>query len=661
MVLLPGSKDVETVSPRVSRDPGLNAPAGAVESSLSIVAEEISPVLKEISIKVQARQEKMETMRRQADLNTRKTDAARRSLKLQKGFKDDVDYKTHGERVKIGLDNIKKTSGQDLDEEQKLLFNSWWDQKSLIDEFKVISNAEKSEILQNKEDWKTNMDTLAEARAEAETPQELANINQQMSDLRDSGVSTGLYTENGGKELTDKAGRRSDLLRLNNAIRSDPDLAKEMLEKNAFPFFEPEDVDKAEKAIDTEKRRVITEVDREVRKAEKAFNQQLKITEKELNRYIKVLSLGGPVNEETAREMQVKAEAVGLTDEFNAVIEDIDQLADFSIKNVSGRGEELVELASIGTVESAEDFISASKKNQEINEFAKKDSYKFGVQQGIIDFVPIDFDDPDTILARSEQAGILSDHYGIEADMFTSDEATQLTELIKEMTVKEKVVLAGNLNVDETGRVFEQLAEKDSGIFPQVAAIGDEDLMAAIFTGDDEIKKGNLTAISKKNYIEDFDAYIGETHGIDDKAELRRLSEALYAQLYRTDEYDKSNFVNVLNTITGGVVDINNNRTLLPRGVDENQFDNFIENFSPEGVATLGGVQNYTDEQAAELIQHPETVWEAVKSGSYIVRTRFGYLIEKDSNKPLVIPYNPELSPNEPFVVSGSLRRLLEQ
>lgn len=59
--LQPSAADVQTISPGVSRDPGLNVPL--IESPLGVAAEELAPVFEEIGERIRIREEKIEKMR----------------------------------------------------------------------------------------------------------------------------------------------------------------------------------------------------------------------------------------------------------------------------------------------------------------------------------------------------------------------------------------------------------------------------------------------------------------------------------------------------------------------------------------------------------------------------------------------------------------------
>ena len=104
--------------------------------------------------------------------------------------------------------------------------------------------------------------------------------------------------------------------------------------------------------------------------------------------------------------------------------------------------------------------------------------------------------------------------------------------------------------------------------------------------------------------------------------------------------YDKSEFADSIEAVTGGIGEVNGFKVELPRGVDSETFEDFIDDIQPETIEALGGVQGVSNERAVELIQQSRV--RNIKSGSYIIDYD-GTQLWGNDNKPFVIEWSEEL------------------
>jgi len=161
-------------------------------------------------------------------------------------------------------------------------------------------------------------------------------------------------------------------------------------------------------------------------------------------------------------------------------------------------------------------------------------------------------------------------------------------------------------------------------------ATGDKNLMSIVFRGQELLKNKVVQAPSNTDYLMVTDEYLGDVYDPTDKAATIEAAKAHYAATAGNQAvFDEAAWDESLAAVTGGISEINGHKLELPRGVDEDSFENFIDSFSPSDVETFGGVMGYTNEQAAEVIQDAK-----IKS----VQALF-----KANGEPFVLSFTPEV------------------
>ena len=83
---------------------------------------------------------------------------------------------------------------------------------------------------------------------------------------------------------------------------------------------------------------------------------------------------------------------------------------------------------------------------------------------------------------------------------------------------------------------------------------------------------------------------------------------------------------------------------MLPRGINQNTFQDYIDDFTPQNVESFGGIQGHTPEQAARAVSNGRII--SLGSNKYAV------MIGKDKDVTAMIANdNPLLEP-QPFIFS---------
>jgi len=187
-----------------------------------------------------------------------------------------------------------------------------------------------------------------------------------------------------------------------------------------------------------------------------------------------------------------------------------------------------------------------------------------------------------------------------------------------------------------------QIAPKNQQVFSMAGATGDKNLMSIVFRGQELLKNKVVKAPSNTDYLMVTDKYLGDVYDPTDKAATIEAAKAHYAAtagnqvVFNETAWDES-----LAAVTGGISEINGHKLELPRGVDEDSFENFIDSFSASDVETFGGVMGYTDEQAAEAIQDARI--KSIGSNEYVVMTNDVQALFKANGEPFVLSFTPEI------------------
>jgi hypothetical protein len=366
---------------------------------------------------------------------------------------------------------------------------------------------------------------------------------------------------------------------------------------------------------------------------------QEKQTQKAITDFENAVSLGVDV------DPQEKARVQGLVEgtEYEARFNRINTVAAYSVMPTRDRNQVLQKAGEAAArLENTEDYAALLTAEQKIRERLNKDAFQFGVDQGLVDFKPFDYTDPNSLAERVSQADILAEHYGVQVSPLTEVEVSTLANGINNMTVDEKMALANTLSQAPT--LWGELDKKNQKAFAMAGAIGDPDVMRAIFQGQELIKE-KLVQVPPKTgefgYLVPFEDYVQDVYGTDDKAAIMQAAIAHYSAVQIPGEaFDKDLFEESLKAVAGTMEEVNGFRTVMPRGVEPDQFETFIDNIDADYIESIGGVANMTTEMAVDVIKNSRLY--ATGENFYEVRVNGMQSLMKKDGTPLVISYTPE-------------------
>ena len=374
-----------------------------------------------------------------------------------------------------------------------------------------------------------------------------------------------------------------------------------------------------------------------------ATTQISKEATKAVNNFTDAIGLGFSVSPEETFRVQGLVTTPEQQDKINVA----QGIAAFSVMSAESR-KQIIASSQTGQLSDVQTYKQMIAKNDSLTALAKKDGYALGVKQGLIQEIPFDISDSNSYLQREEQAQMLSDHYGVPVPPLNDGEATTLALAVNQMDASEKTDLANSFS--PSSNIFAQLDEKGQGLFAFASSIGDETVMKEIFLGQDIVNEGTQGKLAE-GYKDIFNEEVGNS--LPAGAARQVLDAAIALEAYNKELSTPSSFEDAIQRASGGIKEINNHKVLLPRGVDKNTFEDYIDDFTPENVKSFGGILNHTPEQAARAVSNGRII----SLGS----NRYAVMIGKNKDITATTPNdNPLLEP-QPFIFSYGQPEMAEQ
>ena len=554
------------------------------------------------------------------------TEAAKAIISFAGDLERDSDFGTQNQRYQTFVEEQYKIHGERFKDDPEGLKEF----KKAIDT-QVFKNGEAIKQRSFNGQLETNR-----ARRDLMLP-EIASMTAQTGDYEDGiakadqvimrGVEEGTYTEIEAEDRRQRFRHELNRAEVTRDIGKDPADALEKLNGDAYPNLEPEERERYRIAAQTD---IAVNAEKVKKLTEQGDKELVKDT-------VLAFQIGMDVKPEEYQAALSSAQRLG-PDEVEAVAT-AKNAAQFIRLPVAARKELLPQIKGVGNAEQLKAFQVA---NETIDREVTKDGMQFGLDQRLVEPVQIDFSNPqaltEAIGERLKQADYLTAHYGKPVSPLTSQEAEVLVQGLKVMTPQEKTSLAQALG--SSTKVWEQLDKQNAGLFAMAGAIGDRQVMSAIFEGQKIIEGRTTELATPTDYLPVFDDYTGGVYSGDDK---RNMINAALAHYYATREngiFDSGDFEESIKAVSGGIGEINGGKVELPRGIDPDDFEDYIDEFTPDMVKSFGGVWSMSDEQAAKIIQDSAIV--SVGSNRYIA-VRDGMMLTKPDGTEFTFSFDQAL------------------
>jgi hypothetical protein len=310
----------------------------------------------------------------------------------------------------------------------------------------------------------------------------------------------------------------------------------------------------------------------------------------------------------------------------------------------------LPELEQLQLLGSYNDTIGGTIDANTINKVAeakkagyKKDPMGFAVIQGVADNVPLT--DAESYKKRGFEALKVQDHTGSASipSPLTKSEITRKVVEIESSDSLGKVDLINQLSQfgQASQSAYEAIAGKGSmtaKVFAMTASIGDTNIMDAIFKGQDIQKAGGYKNPKDDDIRSTFESYVGNTYRTENKGIVLQAAKDHYASIAPNDgNFHNDLFKQSLEAVTGGIGYRNKFNYELPRGIDEDDFEDYLYDFNEQTIEHFGGV-NVSFDDAKELINKGRV--KSVGNNKYNIIDSRGMMLMNKKGEPFTFDYN---------------------
>lgn len=275
-----------------------------------------------------------------------------------------------------------------------------------------------------------------------------------------------------------------------------------------------------------------------------------------------------------------------------------------------------------------------------------EDPLTYGAAQKGLVIPPLDISTPQTWQAQLKARGVLAAAIKAENKLpylpiLTNNEAKNLGDYLKNQAPQGQVQTATGLfqafGRESTERVAAQFATDNTSLGMVMALVANGKPGAAYHVANG-VALGREKVQMKKPQIDELqtqvDGYLGDalTGQPMMRAAYGSAVKDAYLSMAATDgnlegSIDKKIFQKAAGEVIGDVAKVNGKQVLLPTGVTENAFKDFMRGIGPDTVKRSGGVLGYsTDEEAANAIRGKGKLYEAGNG-------RYRFMIQ---GKPLV-------------------------
>ncbi len=296
---------------------------------------------------------------------------------------------------------------------------------------------------------------------------------------------------------------------------------------------------------------------------------------------------------------------------------------------------------------------------------------------------------------RQAQGLEIATQYGIEAKFLTDEEVSGLSAALPEMTVDNKILLAGTISGgfgDDAGSVLERIAD-DNGSFAHVGGLIHNGSQGNIDVAR-RILQGNLARVGQKTNIlppkSDLDAVFSEVAGNALAATVTRetiidAAKDLYTQTglligLTSDEFSDDLYAKSLNeaagavfvngTQYGGFENYNGQEILLPRNMNIDEFEDRLSDITDDEIRTgiFVDIPRHVNGEIATADEINDGILIPVGEGVYAIASNedgTGLFIGSIPNQPFLFDINklnftarsneiPELVQSAPVISIGT-------
>lgn len=261
---------------------------------------------------------------------------------------------------------------------------------------------------------------------------------------------------------------------------------------------------------------------------------------------------------------------------------------------------------------------------------------------------------------RKRNAKLASQHYTdgqMNFPILTGQEADLFIRGFSIMSPEEQAAISRVYGADSN--IWGLLSDKNQGVYAQAGSHPDASVSSGIFDGLEAIKTNQVKVSGqdfKSTFATHFYDYLGEgTVPHQDAKDLLDASIAFYASTVPQgqEQIDTEKASDAIKSVIGEMTDYNGFKTLLPVGIDEDEFEDYWDSVTTAELSRLMpfAPDTYID-TVYDYFQSGDVRLEQVAGGQYIARLGGAMGIVQPDGTPVYFSINPET-----ISVSRELRR----
>lgn len=342
------------------------------------------------------------------------------------------------------------------------------------------------------------------------------------------------------------------------------------------------------------------------------------------------LGNGYPVDDKTYRAIYGQSD-----DKQRKLLNDALDVSQFQTKPYSEQLDEINSLSQGKNLDNAAKFGKMKQALAVRRAAASKDLMGTAQAQGITAFTSLPTD-AEEVEQRHLEVERLNRFYGIrDGEFFSKAEASFLEESLGEASsVQLGQFVAQYVNRPEA---LIQLSKSNPSL---VVAAQKENptVQREILLGQARLNEKIAVMPTKLEYMSIWhDKAAGAYINPEDERITLNGALAHYASK-EIEVFDANEFEKSIDAVSNGFIEHNGGRIELPEGVDGNVMSDYMENVTPDKIASLGGVLGRTDESAARAARNG--VWRSVGKNRYSIVHNL-QVLKKKNGENFVIDYDP--------------------
>lgn len=297
-----------------------------------------------------------------------------------------------------------------------------------------------------------------------------------------------------------------------------------------------------------------------------------------------------------------------LESRFNEIQKKKLLFSDFSTKPETQRQAEIETLKATGTVANIKLAGELEKAHNMINKELESNPLGLAASQGYVGSLdPLDLTDdeslPQQLAKRASQAETASQIYDRDVPPLTPGDVSTIQTMMENASSQQKSemlesIISG-LGSKRAFSAMKMFSKNDAGSLATVGALvarGNLKVGEAYFKGEDKLKQSKYAFKNEREFSEELSTkgYIANYKLNNERDAVVGAIRKVYASLvddshFKDNKIDTDLLKKASEMVQGKLVKSGGNKVIPPTGMDQNAFDDFVENVTEEDLVAAGG------------------------------------------------------------------------